>query len=399
MPSDVNPIPHLKHRMADLVVKTAPGMKVTVRQLAHEFWFGTAISSGILSGNPASADKEKYLAVLKENFNSAVHENAMKWYSTERRRGEINYEEADACLQWCSNNGLRMRGHCVYWAVDQFAQDWVKKLGDQALRSAVEARAIDLLTHYRGKIDEFDVNNEMVHGDFYARRLGDPIRKEMFLWCKEANPDAILYMNDYGILSARDLPKYEQQIESLLAQGTPIGGIGLQGHFRGGVDRDKVKRVLDSLSQFNLPIRITEFDIKTLDEDAKARGLEALYRTCFEHPSVNGILMWGFWAKAHWLSSERWGIDGYTALWDKDWNPMPAARVYRDLVFREWWTRYEGTANRDGICEVPVFLGKHRISAAGAETVIELSNSGDRKEVDLSAQPGAEGEAINRAPW
>ena len=386
MANDIVAHPALKHRMGLLVVKTMPGAKVTVRQMAHAFWFGTAVSSHMLNSTLSSADKDKYLAVLKDNFNSAVHENAMKWHSTEKTQGEITYQEADTVLKWCIDNGLRMRGHCVYWEVDEFVQNWIKQLDNQGLRRAVEARAMGLLTHYRGKITEFDVNNEMLHGDFYVKRLGESIHKEMFLWCKKANPDARLYVNDYGVLAGNDLARYEKQIESLLDHGTPIGGIGLQGHFGDKVDKGKVKRVLDSLSRFKLPIKITEFDMKTLDEDAKARGLEDLYRVCFEHPSVDGILMWGFWAKSHWLSSKRWGIDGYTALWDKDWKPMPAAQAYRDLVFKEWWTNYEGTADEKGICEVPVFLGRHMVTVPGAEIVVELSKSETSREVTLPAQ-------------
>lgn len=382
--------PNLEHRMGTIVVKTNPGVRVTVKQQAHEFWFGAAVASHMFSGEISSADKKKYLTVLKENFNCAVHENAMKWYATERKRGEITYKYADAALKWCTDNGLRMRGHCVFWSVDQFVQDWVKDLDDQSLRQALEERATGLLSHYRGKINEFDVNNEMVHGDFYARRLGESIRKEMFQWCRKANPDVILYVNDYGILSGGDLEKYEKQIESLLAQGVPIGGIGLQGHFGESVDKEKVKRVLDRLSRFHLPIKITEFDMKTLNEDDKAKGLEDLYRVCFEHSSVNGILMWGFWAKCHWLSTKKYGIEGYTALWDKDWNPMPAAKIYRDLVFKEWWTNYEGKADEQGICEVKAFLGHHKVAIPGYEIIVDLKEPGTRKQVDLSAKPDSE---------
>lgn len=384
--------PVLKHRMGLLVVKTTPGARVTVQQVAHEFPFGTVIDGRAFNGKLSPADREKYLAVLKDNFNSVVSGNALKWPATERKQGEVNYSVADAILAWCTENGLRIRGHCVYWAEDEFVQDWVKQLDTPALRNAVEARAMNLLGRYRDKIDEFDVNNEMLHGHFYEKRLGESIHREMFLWCKKANPKAILYVNDYGVLpgdylnKGDGLEKYDKQIESLLASGAPVGGIGLQGHFKDRVDKEKVKRVLDRLSRFNLPIKITEFDMKTLDENAKAKGLEDLYRVCFEHPAVDGILMWGFWEKAHWLTSKRWGIDGYSALWDKDWNPMPAAKVYRDLVFKEWWTNYEGTADEKGICEVPVFLGRHKVTASGAEMTVGLSKSEPRKEITLPSQ-------------
>ena len=371
------------YRMGTLVIKTAPGATVQVRQLQHEFWFGTCIAQRIFTGTIPQKDKEKYLEIQKNNFNSAVHENAMKWYSTERNRGVIDYHNADVMLKWCEDNGLRMRGHCVYWAVDEFVQDWIKKLDDTTLYSVLERRATDLLTHYKGRIPEYDINNEMIHGNYYTRRLGNEIRTDMFQWCKKADPGALLYVNDYNIMSGDDLDKYEQHIEALLEAGVPVGGIGIQGHFRDRVDPAKVKRALDRLSRFNLPIKITEFDILTLDEDVKAQGLKDVYSICFAHPSVTGILMWGFWAGSHWRSSERWGIPEYTALWDKDWNPTPAAKTYRDLFFRQWWTDFAGTADDKGICEVQVFYGRHRIVADNRERIVAFPSGEKRMVVDL----------------
>jgi GH35 family endo-1,4-beta-xylanase len=82
------------HRMGSLVVKATPGAKVTVTQLDHEFWFGTAISQQIFTGRVTEKDREQYLAILKANFNSAVHENALKWYSTEKRKGRGSLPQA-----------------------------------------------------------------------------------------------------------------------------------------------------------------------------------------------------------------------------------------------------------------------------------------------------------------
>ena len=383
----------VKHRMGTLVVRTSPGARVSVRQVRHEFWFGSAVGTGPFAGKLPEADRARCLAVLKENFNAAVHENAMKWAANERGPGRTDYREADAILKWCEENGLRMRGHCVFWGVERFIQNWVKGLDDAALRGALERRALDVVSRYRGRIAEFDVNNEMLRENYYAKRLGAGNVKDMFLWCRQANPDAVLYVNDYGILTssrvagADSLDQYERQIESFLAAGVPVGGIGLQGHFGGRVNRERVTRVLDRLSRFNLPIKITEFDMKTLDERAKAEGLETLYRTCFEHPAVDGILMWGFWAKAHWLSTPEWGIAGYTALWDADWNPMPAAEAYRRLVFQEWWTRFEGTADAQGICETPVFFGRHKAAVPGGEAEVEVLKSRPRVEIRLPPAP------------
>ncbi len=263
-----------KHRMGTLVIKTTPGSKVSVRQKDHEFMFGTAISQRIFAGRASDRDKHRYLSVLKDNFNCAVHENALKWYSTERSKDEISYKNADAMLAWCETNGLPMRGHAVFWCVDRYVQPWIKELDNAALRSKLESRATDVMSRYKGRIPEYDVNNEMLHGGYYAKRLGATVRHDMFDWCRKADPDALLYVNDYNILTGGALAKYEEQIASLIKAGVPVGGIGLQGHYgRNGVDAARVTSVLDRLAKFNLPIKITEFDINTKDGDIKARGV------------------------------------------------------------------------------------------------------------------------------
>jgi endo-1,4-beta-xylanase len=81
-------------------------------------------------------------------------------------------------------------------------------------------------------------------------------------WCKNGDPDIKLYLNDYDILTGKKLPEYMAQIRLLLNQGVPIAGIGVQGHLHAeSFDRAELKRALDSLAQFKLPIRVTEFNI------------------------------------------------------------------------------------------------------------------------------------------
>lgn len=353
--------PALGHRMGKIIVRARPGVGISVRQIKHSFPFGAAISSRVFQTFSAN-DRQRYLDILKAHFNSAVHENALKWYATEKNRGEVTWKTADDILGWCETNGLTMRGHCVFWSKDMYVQPWIKDLDDASLRTAARERAHTLLRRYRGRIGEYDVNNEMLHGDFYERRLGPGIRREMFQWCRDADPGAILYVNDYDILNGKSLDAYESQIASLLEEGIPVGGIGVQGHFGPeGVDITKVRRSLGRLSRFGLPIKVTEFDINSNDEQVKERGLFDLYTAAFEHPAVTGILMWGFWEGAHWLPD--------AALWKKDWTPTPAVEAYRRLIFDRWWTRFDGIANESGECSVPAFFGVHRVAIAGGSTV------------------------------
>ena len=223
-----------------------------MNQLEHEFWFGTAISQQVFAGKVKSEDKQKYLSILKTNLNAAVHENALKWYSTEKARGILTYENADTMLAWCEENGLRLRGHCIFWCVDKYVQPWLKQLDNESLHNAVKRRATDVVNRYKGRIPEYDVNNEMLHGSYYKQRLGESIRYNMFEWCELADPELILYVNDYGILGGGDLDRYEKQIARFIEEGVPVGGIGLQGHFGDkGIDPAQVKHALDCLAKFN----------------------------------------------------------------------------------------------------------------------------------------------------
>ena len=363
-----------QHRMGTLVVRARPGDRVKVTQLRHEFWFGTAVAYQMFRDSADPEEQRQYLDILKDNFNSAVNENALKWYATERKRGEISYEDVDRTLAWCSDNGMITRGHCVFWGVYLYVPRWQKELDEAELREVVERRAKETATRYLGRIGEYDVNNEMLDGSFYKDKLGEGIRAQMFRWVAEADPQATLYVNDYDMLSGERVAEYEAQIEALLAAGAPVGGIGCQGHFEGTVPLDQVKPALDRLARFGLPIKVTEFDIDTTDEEEKARLLGEFYRICFAHPAVEGILMWGFWEGAHWRPN--------AALWKQDFTPTPAAEVYRDLVFNRWWTQWEGEADEDGLCEVPAFYGRHQVEVDGEAREVDLPKALGTVEVD-----------------
>ena len=366
-------------RMGTLVIKAPVGATVSIKQLRHEFWFGTAIAQNMFTGNEDPKDVQQYFKILKANFNSAVHENALKWYSTEDIKDDVSYNNADIMLKWCEDNDMPMRGHCLFWSDKKYVQKWIKKLDDEELRSALKGRAHNVTQRYKGRIREYDVNNEMLHCNYYKKRLGGDIRQDMFEWCKTSDPNAILYVNDYNILNDDDLDRYEKQIQGFIDSEMAIGGIGLQGHFgQEGVDAKKVKRVLERLSKFNLPIKITEFDVNSDDEEIKERGLIDLYTTAFSHPSVVGILMWGFW------EGNQWRPKG--ALWKKDWTPTKAAKAYQNLIYKQWWSRAKGRADKSGTFSAKVFFGRYEVSVdENPPKVVYLSKDEKVKTLDMTA--------------
>ncbi len=370
-----------QHRMGELVVRAKPGAQVHVEQLRHEFWFGAALSSGAFSGRLSAEDQRRYEETFLSNFNAAVTENALKWHDMERRRGNVNYSVVDAVLAWTDKHDIPLRGHCVFWGVPGRVQNWLKQLDDDDLRGALKIRAKTVARRYRGRFAEFDLNNEMMHANYYADRLGPGVTKEMANWFKDADPDARLFVNDYDVLTGNRLEDYIRHIRGLLEQGVPLAGIGVQGHLHGeSFDPAALHHALDELAKIGLPIRVTEFnmpgqrsaflrrrDLKLTaeQEQAKAKALTDYYRICFSHPAVEGILMWGFWEGANWIRQ--------SSLYRRDWTPTPAAEAYRDLVFKQWWTRWEGKADANGRCRVRAFYGKYAVTCGAEPKQVLLS--------------------------
>jgi endo-1,4-beta-xylanase len=339
---------------------------VSVTQTRHEFLFGTALASDMFKPDATNAEAVAYREQVKKYFNHAVTENALKWPSMEPMKDDVHYELADAMAGWCRTNGIVLRGHCLFWSCH--LPEWVNTLSDIDLRFAIMRRARNVVGHYRGLIDEFDVNNEMLHCTALNQRLGDSIFRQMCAEASGANPSSVLYVNDYGILEGNDLERYEKQIRDLLETGAPVGGIGLQAHFGGAADVGRVQKSLDALSRFNLPIKITEFDCGADDEAVQARTLEDVYRIAFAHKAVNGILMWGFWEKNHWQPK--------AALLRADFSKKPSAEAYERLVFSNWWTRAEGRTAADGTFACRAFFGDLNVSVktdAGPEILQKVS--------------------------
>ena len=197
-----------KVRIGTLVVQAPPEAEVQVEQLSHEFWFGAALASQAFSGGLNEKDSAQYKRVFLENFNSAVTENALKWHSMERRRGEVDYSVVDAILRWTREHGIPLRGHNIFWGVPNFVQPWLKELDDAQLLETLEARAADIGRRYRGQFAEYDLNNEMLHANYYEDRLGPTITLKMAQWVKREDPSTVLYLNDYDILTGRRLNDY-----------------------------------------------------------------------------------------------------------------------------------------------------------------------------------------------
>jgi len=379
-------------RKGELTVKAKGGEQITIEQISHQFWFGCAIANNPFNGSMPEEETKQYKEKFLANFNAAVTENAVKWGNMEREKGQVNYSLVDNILEWTTENKIPLRGHNVFWGISRYVQPWLKEMDDMELEQTLKDRAETLATRYKGRFAEYDLNNEMIHGNYYEDRLGPEITKKMAEWMHNGDPEANLYLNDYDITTGNKLPEYMAHIRTLLQQGVPIAGIGVQGHLHAETfDRYELKRSLDSLALFNLPICITEFNMpgqrskymndRTLKMTAEEEAINAaelvdFYRICFAHPAVKGIIMWGFWENANWLPA--------SSMYRADWTATPTADAYHDLVFGEWWTKTSGIVDRNGTFSTTAFYGKYKITADGITKIVDFDRNSDKVLVDFT---------------
>lgn len=342
-------------RLVDAAGRPLPNVPLTIQQTSHAFPFGSAISRAFLN-NPTWQQQ------FKAHFNYAVFENETKWYSNEGAPGRITYRDADALLAWCDANHIPVRGHNVFWEVAKWQQPWLAQLTGDDLRAAMERR-LDVVSHFQSRFTAWDVDNELLHGDFFTSRLGPAIVPWMFQQTRRRDPHAQLFTNDYNILSVDQSYKttetaaYVAQIKSLLAQGAPIDAIGVQGHVWAEdiVNHPELlRRRLDMLATLGLPIWITEFDVADPDPRVRAEKLERVYRTAFAHPAVQGIVMWVFWAGNSWRGPDA-------ALFNQDWTITEEGRRFEELM-AEWTTHAALTTGRTGAARFRGFFGDYTVT-------------------------------------
>jgi GH35 family endo-1,4-beta-xylanase len=356
--------------------------------------------SGKLLGNP------QYQEFFRSHFNWAVFQNEAKWYANEPVRGEISYADADALLDWCEANDILVRGHNLFWSPAKWQPKWVIQLDTNDLRQAVETRLESATTHFRGRFQQWDVNNEMLHGSFFRDRLGEAIEPWMFQRAHELDPDAKLFVNDYNILSADknfsdvQTDEYVSEIRKLLAQGAPIQGVGIQGHIWNEdilAHPEVIKQRLDKIAALGLPVWITEFDVADADDKTAADKLELVYRTAYSHPAVAGIMTWIPWAGDSWRGTNA-------GLARVDWTLSAAGERFESLK-REWSTQTNGQTDANGNFPFRGFPGDYEIAVSApagksvAQKIVLDAVLGKTNFIFNLGQSSSETERVITANW
>ncbi len=342
--------------------RPVPGAVVRVEQRQAAFHFGSALQLSRLVND--GADHRRYRQKVLELFNAASSENDLKWPAWSGEWGAA-YARAQtlAGLAWLRNHGLHTRGHVLVWPGWRNLPPSIQALRGTAQQAEIPARVrahiADVAGATRDLLDEWDVLNEPYANHDLMDVFGPAIQVEWFRAARAAHPTAALYLNDYGNhdtgLDAAHVAHFEATARYLQQEGAPLGGLGLQAHIGGSPSPPaNVLAVLDRYAALGLPVRFTEFDVNTDDEELQADYTRDFLILAYSHPAVVGVQLWGFWERAHWIPR--------AAMYRADWSEKPNARAWKSLVLDQWRTRASGPTDAQGRWQGRGFHGEYLVT-------------------------------------
>ena len=333
-----------------------PGLKDAYKDF---FTIGVAVNKTNVS-DPAQME------IIKKQFNSVTAENAWKPGEIHPKEGVWNFSLADSIANFCRENGIKMRGHCLCWHA-QFA-DWMftdkkgkdvkKEVFYQRLREHIHT----VVNRYKDVVYAWDVVNEAMADDNMMFRpdaspyrqsrhfklCGDEFIAKAFEFAREADPTGVLIYNDYSTVDPGKRERIYNMVKKMKDAGVPIDGIGMQGHYNIYFpDEEQLDKTISRFSEIVNTIHITELDLRTNTESGGqlmfARGeakpqapyiqtlqedqYNRLFRIFRKHKDViKNVTFWNLSDKDSWL-----GVNNHPLPFDEDFKAKRSLAVIRDF--------------------------------------------------------------------
>ena len=271
-----------------------------------------------------------------KQFNMMVCENEMKFDALEPSRNSFSYGGADQLVSLAQQNNMAIRGHCLVWHSQ--LPTWVSSDGKKNDQNWTREQALEIMknhitkvmTHFKGKVREWDVVNECLDDDqttvrsnpnsydlrqqsVWQRAIGDDYIDSAFVYAHRADPDAELYLNDYGVElqgKAKSTAFYNLAVR-LKNKGIPIHGVGLQCHFSvGELDGVKLNRTIKRFAEAGLKCIITELDMgipstTTANLEEQARMYRMITDIVLNNDNCPSMVIWGIKDNDSWRSASN----------------------------------------------------------------------------------------------
>ena len=375
-----------RYRMGALVVRVVDqrgrpvkNANVKVEQTRHAFLFGSNIFRlDPRDTSPAQLAYQQRFAAL---FNYATL--PFYWGMFERAEGRPDYARLEAMARWCASHGIKTKGHPLVW--QEVYPRWASNDPDVVV-PLLRHRVEDLITHYKGLVNIWDVVNEANAAAGFDNGVGHWVKRDgaanevrtALSWARAAGAgaDETFIYNDY-----ETGPKNFALLSELRDANSLPDAVGIQSHMHQGVwPLSRVWETCETFARFGRPLHFTEVTVVSAEtrtginyhgrpatdwpttpagEAQQAEYVANFYTLLFSHPAVRAITWWDFSDAGAWLGAPA-------GLLRRDMTPKPAYERLLQLVRGKWWTRASGMTNRSGEYETRAFLGSYTITVAAS---------------------------------
>ena len=301
------------------------------------FPVGVAVQANRLSGS--------YNTVIAREFNSITAEYEMKMNITHPTATTYNWGPADAMVKYAEDNNMQVHGHALIW--HSSTPSWVENFSgtNQEFEDMIEEYITTVVTRYKGRIRSWDVVNEAI-GDgggvlresVYKKKMGADYIAKCFQFAHAADPDAILFYNDYNIeFDATKQNAMLSLVSNLQSNNIPIHGVGFQMHISYNFpSKSTLELITKKVTDKNLLVHFSEVDVRVnpnndqttlTSERAELQRLKMkeMVEVFMGMPEASryAITMWGLRDADTWLI-DFWGQPDWPLLFNNDFTPKPA---------------------------------------------------------------------------
>lgn len=309
---------------------------------------GAAVSFGAL------ATDEKYRERALGEFSMMTPENGMKPQFIHPQQGTYVFTEMDMLVDIARKNDMQVHGHTLVYAKSN--PEWMTEVPKERRQNIMTDHIATIAGHFKGAVAEWDVVNEPLSDKRApyrdARRglennpwydaMGEQYIDKAFRAAREADPSAVLYLNEYGL--ERDGERWDALlglVKRLKSRGVPIDGVGFESHVYGDGDYNDavtLRAHMKTLAALGLKVRISEIDVTGDDPKKQINQYVLALDACLRAPNCTSYTTWGITdAYGSTTRSDRYPlVYGTSLLWDTEMKRKPAYAALQDRLRRSY---------------------------------------------------------------
>ena len=347
--------------MAFVLAGAAPlSAQITLRQAAaaRGIPIGAAASDGEYGPSNDWLLTPAYANLLGTQYDMLEPGNAMKWDVTQPELNTYNFVPGDTLVAFAQANGMRVRGHNLCWHTQfpSWLQPYANNATQAQMATLLQNHITAEVTHFAGKVFAWDVVNE-AFSDSTPTTLGNSIWynqpgigigslngsatdtgyiEQAFRWAHAADPNALLFYNDYGIEGpGAKFNAVLAMVTDFVNRGVPINGVGFEMHLElgGYPSMSGLAQNMQQLAAQGIQVHITEMDVRlpvnssglasAADLQSQAQMYQNIMTVCLEQPNCTAFQVWGVSYNDSWIPGFAPG-DGAALPFDFNYQPTPA---------------------------------------------------------------------------